>query len=135
MVTLTPTTTGRVYKSTLRDFESGILPSLELSQDHPFQLLWQNHRIALTTTGNCDTLIDAFIAIRRGDPLWRRRSSSDDIVTHRQSMRSLLLNNPPDIVLIEQTFTKGHGFHDREAGKWPFVCITLNIMWTDGFAP
>src|SRR5262245_15965479 len=100
MAPLISTTTGCVYTSDYELYESGTPPSFELHEDHPFRKLWRDHLEAITTPESNDRLIDAYVAISLGHPHWNLRSDTHTILAERQTIRRLLRDTPPDVVVV-----------------------------------
>jgi hypothetical protein len=130
MSALRSITTGKVFESSAADISLGIVPTVPLPQDHPFCVLLEEHMTAVTKPGTYDALIDAYIAISKGDPHWRQKArvSIGDIVAERRNMRKLLRQNPPDVIIVDQDPSKGYGFHERTPSMWSFICITKHYV-------
>ena len=125
MASPTSASTGELLESTTADIESGTVPTTPLSPVHPFRIFWQAHLTDLTTPGFCDPIIDAYVAVFTGDPQWRvAAQNSAVIVNERRRIRNILRDNPPNVVVVDQHFSQGYGFHHRSPSMWPFIGIT-----------
>jgi len=124
--------TAEIYECHHNMLDSGIIPTTLLPHSHPFRPFLLSHLRSLATTGKFDGVIDAFISIYSGDALWRPKSSTQNIVTQRQKIRTLL-QQPPDFVLVDQDASQGFGFHSRTPGMANFICITREYvnLWNE----
>jgi hypothetical protein len=129
MPALYSNTSGEVYESTIADINLSIAPTTLLPNDHPFRTFFREHLLAVTTPGGSyDALIDAYVAVSTGSPVWRRRASSDHIVAERQNIRRLLRERPPDVVVVDQDASEGYAFHERTPSMWRYICITRHYV-------
>lgn len=128
MLTLNPTSTGLVFESSAADFSQGIVPTIPLAQDHPFCVLLNSHLKTIATSETYDALVNSYVAIVKGDHLWRTNISLDNILAEQQTIRKLLRDNPPDVVIVEQDRSEGFGFHLRIGAFWPFICVTKHYV-------
>jgi hypothetical protein len=129
MTTLVSRTTGEIYESSLNDFLGGIALTVKLRADHPFRDLWQDFRTKITTPYMCKLLIDCFVAVMLQNDRWTEGLSHSQITGHHDQVISLLRDNPPDLVVLDQPTKAGYGMHQRREGIWPYICITK--YWVD----
>jgi hypothetical protein len=95
-LTLTPVSTGRIFCSSRRNFETKKrLPTTPLPANHPFWQLWRDHLISLGEPGNSDALINALIAITRKNPKWNTNATPNVIAARQRDMRDILAHHPP----------------------------------------
>jgi hypothetical protein len=124
MASITSTSTGELFESTVADIELGTVPTTCLSPTHPIRIFWQDLLNNLITPGFCDPVVDAYIAVFTGDSQWRIAASPTVIVERRCQIRNILRDNPPNVVVVDQPIGEGYGFHHRSPSMWPFICIT-----------
>jgi hypothetical protein len=124
MASITSTSTGELFESTVADIELGTVPTTCLSPTHPIRIFWQDLLNDLITPGFCDPVVDAYIAVFTGDSQWRIAASPTVIVKRRCQIRNILRDNPPNVVVVDQPIGEGYGFHHRSPSMWPFICIT-----------
>jgi hypothetical protein len=84
MVSLTSTSIGDVLQSTIADIDLRIVPTTHLSPTHPFCGFCCNHLTDLTTLGFCDPVIDAFVAVSRGDSKWHLKALNSTVIVDEQ---------------------------------------------------
>jgi hypothetical protein len=125
MPPLIPTTYGEVFVESMHDILGGKPPSHLLPSKHPFRFLWQDTLSKITSnSAQSETLIDAYISVFVQDPNWKSSLSVVRIAERRKEMATLLCDNPPDIVVLDQPMDHGYGVHIQRPGMWSFICIT-----------
>ena len=120
--TLTSLSRGRIFISTLADYEAGIVPKTQLPNTHPFHALWDNHWSMVTCPGISNGLIDAFLALSKEDPTWVSSSTKDSIVSQRRQIRIFLHQYCPDVILVSG-LDDVYSFHSRQQPFTNFICI------------
>lgn len=106
----TPASNGRVFEASYDGIENGAV-----------------HLAVLRQPGLGDSIIDAFIALERGNPKWR--ASIQTIVTKRSEMRDFLLQHAPDIVIVSGTSINAYSFHPRRQSLSQFISKYFIDLW------
>ena len=104
---------------------------MPLPDSHPFHNLWKEHLATLTSTVLYDSVIDAFVALASGSAFWKDGKSNNEISATMSEMRTLLRQNPPNMVVVSGVAGEDYGFHIRGTSLWPFICISEECidMW------
>lgn len=130
---LTSPSTGKIFCSSLATFEErGRLPTTPLPHYHAFWKLWRDHLSSLTESSKgSNTVIDALVALGKGDPEWKNTANHSEITARQEHMRKILSCNPPDVVLL--TGMEEYGFRYRRKEFWQFICINEDYvdLWVD----
>lgn len=124
---LTPTSTGKVFKSTYTDNR---VPRTRLPPLHPFRTLWRDHLAMLTQPGLSDGVIDAFISLTKGDPKWRirRHLTQEKLFHNRREIRAFLTENPPDLVIVSNCPSGEYSFHLRKKSFEHLIFISADYV-------
>lgn len=123
-MTLESSTTGKVFLQGDKQFNAGISPTTELSNNHPFISFWKDFREKIVSTNNL-TLLEAYTSVYAGNTSWKNGLSVAEYGKRIQQISDIINNHPPDIVIIDQ---KGW-LHLRVPDQWRFISISK--YWVD----
>ena len=77
--------------------EEHLYPYSQEMATYPLPRAYRHH-----TQRSYDTLVNVYVKVSKGNPVWRRRTSSSHVVAERQRIRRLLRERPLDVIVVDQ---------------------------------
>ena len=122
---------GSIYLAKHDDLESGKNPTERDDGNHAFTKFWKDHLVALTNPGLYDLVVDSLVALALGEHNWPKSKTTNQINKWRNSMRTLLKDNPPNLVIVRDVPKSEAGYfgiHYRQSYLWKFICINESYI-------
>lgn len=128
MTPVTPTTTGNVFQISWSRFIAGLVPTNELSRDHPFIAFWVDFRTKILTRKNCQPLLEAYVLVFLGNEKWMDGLSHLELASRIEQVVNIIRDHPPDVLILDQPANAGYcGLHLPD--HWPYICVSK--FWVD----